>query len=124
MPPGPVEAAIAASVVLAAAANLLQRRVFNAPMLAFAFGLIHGLGFASVMIESGAVSQSVALGLFGFNLGVELGQLAFVAAVLPLFVLLGRRAVLARRSGAAMSLLLIALGAYWFAERAADLGLA
>ena len=79
-----VESAIAASVVLAAANNvwpLVGRRRWLA---AFGFGLVHGLGFASVLADLGLPRASLAAALLGFNLGVELGQLAFVAALLPL----------------------------------------
>ena len=53
-------------------------------MAAFAFGLIHGFGFASVLADLGLPRGPLALALVGFNLGVELGQLAIVAAFLPL----------------------------------------
>ena len=58
--------------------------------LAFGFGLVHGLGFASALGDLGAGEAGVAVSLAGFNVGVELGQLAVVAAALPaLFVVRG-----------------------------------
>ena len=77
-----VESAIAASVVLAAANNLwpvVERRRW---LVAFGFGLIHGFGFASVLTELGLPKDALVLSLLGFNVGVEIGQLAIVA-VLP-----------------------------------------
>lgn len=104
LPPPPVEALIAASIVLLARelvapprspaeASLLRR----APALsAFAFGLLHGLGFAAALAEAGLPAAHVPLALLGFNLGVEGGQLAVVALLLPLVIIL-RRAPLAPR---------------------------
>ena len=83
-PAGVVEPVIAASVVLAALNNLLGWFSFQRWRLAFLFGLIHGFGFASVLVDLGLPSQALALALGGFNVGVELGQLAIVAAYLAL----------------------------------------
>jgi hypothetical protein len=79
-----VEASIAASVVLAALNNLwplVTRRLW---MVGFGFGLVHGLGFAGALLEAGLPTKSRLSALLGFNVGVELGQLAIVALVLPL----------------------------------------
>ena len=78
-----VESAIAASVVLAAVNNLVPVVERRRWMVAFAFGLIHGFGFASVLAELGLPQETLVLSLLGFNLGVELGQLAIVAVFLP-----------------------------------------
>lgn len=117
-----VESVIAASVVLAALANLrgtVDRRRW---VVAFVFGLVHGFGFASVLADLGLPQGALALALVGFNLGVELGQLAIVAVFLPVaFVLRGtafyRVGIL--RLG---SLAVAALAAWWFVERAFALG--
>ncbi len=115
-----VEASIAASVVLAALNNvwpLFQGRRWT---VAFAFGLVHGFGFATVLADLGLPQGALALALLGFNLGVEVGQLAIVAVFLPLAYVL-RRGVFYRRvllwGG---SLLIAALAAVWFVERAFD----
>lgn len=79
-----VESAIALSVVLAALNNLFLVVAGGRWVAAFAFGLIHGFGFAGALQDLGLPANSLALSLFGFNLGVELGQLAIVAAFLPL----------------------------------------
>ena len=117
-----VESAIAASVVFAAANNLVPM-VQGRWLMAFFFGLIHGFGFASVLTELGLPTGALAVSLVGFNLGVELGQLAVVAVFLPLAFVLRhtpfyQRGVLLVGSWAA---LLVALA--WFVERAFDLSL-
>ena len=118
-----VESAIAGSVVLAALNNLWPLFHGRRWTVAFVFGLIHGFGFASVLADLGLPSGALALALVGFNVGVEVGQLAIVAVFLPLaFVLrhswLYRRGVLAGGSA-----LIAVLAAVWFLERAFDLRL-
>jgi hydrogenase/urease accessory protein HupE len=89
VPAAPVEAAIALSIVFLAtelvrggARHTMAR---SYPWLvAFTFGLLHGLGFAGALAEVGLPQGEIPLALFAFNVGVELGQLAFVAAVLSL----------------------------------------
>ncbi len=84
LPSNVVEPVIALSVVLAALNNLWGWGGVRRWRLAFGFGLIHGFGFASVLVDLGLPAQALALALGGFNLGVELGQLAIVAVFLPL----------------------------------------
>jgi hypothetical protein len=112
-----VESAIAASVALAAANNLVPLFRGRRAAVAFGFGLVHGLGFAGVLADLGLPRGSLALSLFGFNAGVELGQLAIVAVFFPLAFLLRStrtyRWILA--SGSAM-IMVVAL--VWFVERA------
>ncbi|HQS89956.1 HupE/UreJ family protein [Polaromonas sp.] len=79
-----VESAIAASVVVAALSNLFGAVESKRWMMAFAFGLLHGFGFASVLADLGLPKHALVLALVGFNVGVELGQLAIVAVFLPL----------------------------------------
>lgn len=74
-----VEVAIAVSVVIAALNNLLGGASLRRWPLAFGFGLVHGFGFASVLIDLGLPAGDLALALVAFNIGVELGQLAIVA---------------------------------------------
>lgn len=112
-----VESAIAASVVFAAANNLVPM-VQGRWLMAFFFGLIHGFGFASVLTELGLPTGALAVSLVGFNLGVEFGQLAIVAVFLPLAFVLRhtpfyQRGVLL---GGSLAALLVALA--WFVERA------
>lgn len=88
LPPPPVEAVIALSIVFLACELALPpaRRdplTLQMPWLvAFGFGLIHGLGFAGALREIGLPQTDIPLALFAFNLGVELGQLLFIAAIL------------------------------------------
>lgn len=77
------EVAIALSVALAALNNLRPVVVGRWP-LAFALGLLHGFGFSSVLLELGLPTDALVLALVGFNVGVELGQLAIVAVFVPL----------------------------------------
>ena len=112
-----IESAIAASVVLAALNNvwpLFHRRRW---MVAFGFGLIHGFGFASVLVDLGLPREALALALVGFNLGVEVGQLAIVALFLPLAFALRRTAFYRRTVMVGGSLLIAALAGVWLVER-------
>ena len=123
LPSRVVESAIAASVVLAALNNiwpLFQRWRARA---AFAFGLLHGFGFASVLLDLGLPPSALLLSLVGFNAGVELGQVAIVVLFLPLAWLARdgwfyRKVVLVGGSGA-----ISVLASVWLAERVLDLQL-
>ena len=84
LPSGPVEILIAATVLVLAAElateegerpNLLRRRPW---LMAFGFGLIHGMGFAGALSEVGLPSEEIPMALFSFNVGIEIGQIAFV----------------------------------------------
>jgi hypothetical protein len=116
------ESAIALSVVLAALNNLFPIVRGSRWIVAFSFGLVHGFGFASVLTDLGLPKGVLAVALVGFNLGAEVGQIAIVAAFLPVAYLvrrtwLVRRVVLVGGSGA-----IATVGALWFVERAFDLG--
>jgi hypothetical protein len=94
VPDAPVEATIALSIVFLAR-ELLSKEGERSGVtrsypwiVAFSFGLLHGLGFASALAEIGLPQGEIPLALFAFNLGVELGQLAFIAAVLTIWRLL------------------------------------
>jgi hydrogenase/urease accessory protein HupE len=113
-----VESVIAASIVWVAIENLLVRRAPWRWPLVFLFGLVHGLGFASMLVPF-LPADGVVVPLLAFNLGVEIGQLAVVAVALPLLAWLAgrwpdayRRVVV--RGG---SLIIGALGALWLVER-------
>lgn len=116
-PERPIEIAIAASVVLAGLANLVPRLAARSAWIAFAFGLIHGFGFANVLRELGLTADTLAVSLAGFNVGVELGQLAIVAVLLPLLYRVRGAAFYRLRFVPAASLgtALLALG--WLLER-------
>ena len=118
-----VESAIAASVVLAALNNLWPLVHRWRALVAFVFGLIHGFGFASVLADLGLPQGALVLSLVGFNVGVELGQLAIVAAFLPLAHALRRGLFYRRVVLAGGSALIALLAMVWLAERALDLKL-
>jgi len=84
LPARPVEVSIAGSVALAAANNLWPVVRGKGWAIAFGFGLIHGFGFANELADLGLNSGTLALALVGFNVGVELGQLAIVTVFLPI----------------------------------------
>jgi hypothetical protein len=112
-----VEAAIAASVLLAALNNvrpLVTRRLW---LVGFTFGLIHGFGFAGALGELGLPDGARLSALLGFNLGVELGQIAVVAAALPLLVLVRDRRWYVKSVMPLASLAIAALAAFWLWQR-------
>jgi hypothetical protein len=139
VPPAPVEAVIALSILFlaselarretalqgatqvqagagAASADLTERFPW---IVAFSFGLLHGFGFAGALSEVGMPAQAVPLALLFFNVGVEIGQLAFIGAVFAIGWL-GRRVALAAapdwwRQAAAYGIGSVA--AFWVVER-------
>ena len=115
-----VESAIAASVVLAALNNLWPLFRGRRPVAAFVFGLIHGFGFAGVLADLGLPQSGLLLSLLGFNVGVELGQLAIVAVFLPLAFAL-RKTWFYRQLLTTGSALIVLIAALWLVERAFDL---
>jgi len=111
-----VEPLIALSIVYVAAENWFRDAPTRSRLqLTALFGLAHGFGFAEVL--HGALSGSVALPLFAFNLGVELGQLAVVALALPLLWAARRYAKGAAQWPRYASVAVGAFGLYWFVER-------
>ena len=115
-----VESAIAASVVVAALNNIFPLFRGHRPHAAFLFGLIHGFGFATVLADLGLPKGALALSLAGFNIGVELGQLAIVAVFLPL-AFLSRRTWFYRQLMTTGSAVIAVVAAVWLVERAFDL---
>ena len=118
-----VESAVALSVVLAAANNLwpvIDRRLW---LFAFVFGLVHGFGFATVLMDLQLPASALALSLVGFNLGVELGQLVCVAVFLPLAYLLRGTELYRKLLVPVGSVLTIGVATVWLAERAFNMRL-
>jgi hypothetical protein len=118
-----VETAIAASVLLAALNNLypvVRRRLW---VVAFVFGLIHGFGFASVLLDLGLPRNALVLSLFGFNLGVELGQLMVVVLYFVFTYAIRSTRLYGRAmlSGGSVVIAIIALA--WMLERGLDMKL-
>jgi hypothetical protein len=118
-----VESMIALSVVLAALNNLRPVVTARRWAVAFAFGLIHGFGFASVLADLGLPQGALLLSLVGFNLGVEAGQLVIVAAFLPIAYALRRGWFYRRLVFAGGSAAIALVAAVWLAERALDVKL-
>jgi len=118
-----VESAIAASVVLSALNNIFPLFEGKRWMVAFAFGLIHGFGFASVLADLGLPQDALLLALVGFNLGVEGGQLAIVSAFLPLAYYLRGTLFYRRVVLFAGSILIMLLASVWLVERVFELKL-
>lgn len=116
-----VESVIALSVVLAAANNLRPTVQGRRWIAAFGFGLIHGFGFASVLADLGLPRDALVLSLVGFNVGVELGQIAIVALFLPLAFRARDTAFYRRGVLVGGSLLTLALAGIWLVERVFDL---
>jgi hypothetical protein len=115
-----VESTIAASVVFAALNNLRGDIEKKRWVMAFVFGLIHGFGFASALADLGLPQNALALALVGFNLGVEIGQMAIVMVFVPIaFGLRGTRFYL-RGLMPVGSILIAIVASYWFAQRAFD----
>ena len=128
------EPAIAASVVAVAAENLwalrpgsdsttrVQEAIGRRWRLTFAFGLVHGFGFAGVLRELELPRAALAAGLVSFNVGVECGQLLLVIVAVPLLRALGRRAAVRAPGAPALSWSIGALGLLWLGQRVAGLG--
>ena len=112
-----VEPAIAISVVLAALNNLLGFNALKRWRLAFVFGLVHGFGFASVLIDLGLPTRALLAALGGFNIGVELGQLAIVGAFLPVAWVLRQSRFYRWVVVAGGSAAIVVLGVFWTLER-------
>ncbi len=119
MPARIVEPMIAASIVYVGLENVLRHGPPKRRwLLTFVFGLVHGFGFAGVLREMEIdKAGSVVVPLVWFNLGVEAGQIAVAAIILPLIWRLKRAPSFAPRWIPACSVLVVAAGAYWFIER-------
>lgn len=124
---GAVEVLIALSIVFLAAEILRGRRdtlTFRYPaIVATVFGLLHGIGFAGALAEIGLAQTAIALSLFGFNLGVEIGQMVFVCAIFASVALWRRRSRSEADKGTVSRPVQFAayvvgiLSAYWVWER-------
>jgi hydrogenase/urease accessory protein HupE len=124
MPSAVVEPAIAASIVFVALENFFSDDIDRRWRVTFAFGLIHGFGFAGALKEVGLPPNAIAIALASFNIGVEIGQIAIVSIVIPLLIGLDR--LLAGAGGKpvraaplvyALSSLIAVLGSYWLITR-------
>ena len=113
-----VEVAIAATILWVAAGNILREHPRHRPLLTFFFGLVHGFGFAEVLAGIGLPASGLFRSLLGFNLGVEVGQLAIVVVLWPATAWVARRAH-ARRWQQAISAAVGLAGLGWLIDRLA-----
>jgi hydrogenase/urease accessory protein HupE len=121
------EPAIAASIVYVAMENFFTRNIDRRWRVTFAFGLVHGFGFAGALREVGLPTNVVATALAAFNIGVEIGQVAIVSIVFPGLIALDRLMAVDKnkpsRAAAlvyALSGLICLVGSYWFLTRLLD----
>ena len=128
LPSALVETLIAASIVYVAAENFFVRDIRHRWWLTFAFGLIHGFGFASVLRDYGLPENALGLALASFNVGVEIGQLMIVAVAALVWHAGFRIAAAAgiprterneRRVSLVVSGAVLAAGLYWLGQRLA-----
>ena len=124
IPQAPVEALIALSILLVAVEVVALSRGAPGPIarhparIAFTFGLLHGLGFASALREAGLPPQEIPVSLLAFNLGVEAGQVSFILAVMGVGLVLGRVAKVPRARVLLLAGYAIGgLAAFWFLDR-------
>jgi hydrogenase/urease accessory protein HupE len=131
VPGPPVEAAIALSILLLACEIIRSKQgqvglTAKWPWLvAFSFGLLHGFGFASALAEIGLPQKDIPLALFAFNVGVEIGQLIFIAVVLSLLACARRiqfPPVVERYASTVATYAIGIVAAFWFIERLAGFG--
>ena len=132
VPGPPVEAMIALSILLLAC-EVVRLERGQASMtaqwpwiVAFTFGLLHGFGFASALTEVGLPRGDIPLALLAFNVGVEVGQLIFIGAVLALLAVAGRfdlTPIVGRRALHATTYGIGAFAGFWFLERLAGFAL-
>lgn len=123
LPSGPVEIMIAFSILLVAAEIVAMERgrtslAIRSPwIVAFAFGLLHGFGFAGALEEAGLPQGDIPVALLFFNIGVEIGQLLFVAAILLALFALRRLVKLPRLSIASAAYAIGFTASFWTIER-------
>lgn len=115
-----IESGIALSIAYVALENFWVKGAAHRWVITFFFGLVHGFGFANVLLDLGLPSQGLITCLLAFNVGVELGQVAIVAILFPLIYMVGRtqhRQTMIR----VVSAIVFLFGAGWLIERAFDL---
>jgi hydrogenase/urease accessory protein HupE len=128
VPPPPVEAVIALSIVFVAVevvrktqghASLASRKPW---LIAFTFGLLHGMGFASALAEVGLPRNNVPLALLFFNVGVEIGQITFVSALLAVSLIAKRFARPAQLSAARLATCYAigGIASFWLLQRVSN----
>jgi hypothetical protein len=113
-----VESAIALSIAYLAAENLLRAKSKYRWWIASAFGLVHGFGFASALQRVEIDGSQMIRALLGFNLGVEMGQIMILLALVPLVCSMKKEPLLTKYALHPCSIGVFAVGAYWLVIRA------
>lgn len=111
-----VEAVIALSICYVALENIFRKEIRHRSILTFVFGLIHGMGFAGILLEMNLLKGALALNLASFNIGIEIIQLAIVALLLPILTLMHRWKH-ARMAVVSVSGFAFVLGTIWLVQR-------
>ena len=123
LPAKPVEALVALSIVLVATEIVRMERgrtslaITRPWLIAFAFGLLHGFGFAGALVDLGLPRGDIPLALVAFNVGVELGQLAFIAIMLAAVHAALRIYTLTRPAVLAAAYAIGIVAAFWSFQR-------
>lgn len=120
LPSNWVEVAVAASIIYVALENFFTRRAEGRWKDAFAFGFIHGFGFASGLIELGVPQRALVPALASFNIGVEVGQIGVVLIAMPMLLIIDKYMTNGARSAKlvyTLSAIMALLGTYWVLVR-------
>jgi hydrogenase/urease accessory protein HupE len=117
IPSGAIESLIALSIAYIGVENFLGKRLLERRFVTGLFGLVHGFGFSNVLRNMNMPRGDLAASLFSFNLGVEIGQLAFVAVAFPLLFYLAKTRW-SEHIVAGVSVAIMSVGFYWFVQRA------
>lgn len=117
LPRATVEAVIALTIVFLALEISENKQYKSAPwLIAFAFGLLHGLGFANALTGIGIANEQLLLSLLFFNLGIEAGQLLMIP-IFGAFIWLAYKFNIYKQSATCVSYILGAMGFFWFINR-------
>ncbi|MBU3030697.1 HupE/UreJ family protein [Paracoccus marinaquae] len=123
LPPGPVDTLVAASIALVAVEAVRRERGVTSAMIrwpwivAFLFGLLHGFGFAGALLDLGFPQGDIPLALLMFNIGIEIGQLIFIAVVLATIAAIRRIFPIPGRAVLVSSYAIGILATFWALER-------
>jgi hydrogenase/urease accessory protein HupE len=112
-----IESAIALSIIYIALKNIFQPESKHAPWIAFAFGLIHGFGFAGILAELNLGATHLATSLLFFNVGIELGQVLIVSLIFPILIFINKR-LSYKWFLPGVSTAVLFFGCVWFLQRA------
>lgn len=117
IPARTVESLIALSIAYVAIENMLGKGYSRRWLVGFGFGLVHGLGFYTVLSQLNLERSNAALTLLSFNLGVEAGQIVILALLFPVLVW-GSKRVWYSQAQKWVSASILIMAAYWFFQRA------